>query len=177
MSAARRAAFGAALTGSTGTTSSSNNPSTQSVNPPQVQQQSNQLPPPLPPPSSAINSNNEKGKQRESNNNNNTRNRNQRQPKPINKLPLVQNNKIIQNDSNDLMPKKPLEDEEEDDGTQCFICAEPVVYYAVGECDHRTCHTCAIRLRALYKKNACVFCKVSFIFFFLLYFDLLILIK
>jgi len=42
----------------------------------------------------------------------------------------------------------------------CWICAEPVKYYAVSECNHRTCHVCAIRLRALYKKMECTFCKV-----------------
>lgn len=47
------------------------------------------------------------------------------------------------------------------EGEICFICAEgPVEYWSVGECNHRTCHTCSIRLRALYKKNECTFCKV-----------------
>ncbi|KAE8216676.1 hypothetical protein CF327_g148 [Tilletia walkeri] len=41
----------------------------------------------------------------------------------------------------------------------CFICAEPITYYSVAPCDHRTCHVCAIRLRALYKKMECTFCK------------------
>lgn len=51
--------------------------------------------------------------------------------------------------------------ENEQDGEICFICAEgPVQYWSVGECNHRTCHTCSIRLRALYKKNECTFCKV-----------------
>lgn len=50
----------------------------------------------------------------------------------------------------------------EKDGEICFICAEgPVQYWSVGECNHRTCHTCSIRLRALYKKNECTFCKVG----------------
>ena len=42
----------------------------------------------------------------------------------------------------------------------CWICAEPVKYYALSECGHRTCHVCALRLRALYKKMECTFCKV-----------------
>jgi hypothetical protein len=42
----------------------------------------------------------------------------------------------------------------------CWICAEPVKYYAVSECNHRICHVCALRLRALYKKLDCTFCKV-----------------
>ncbi|KIY46880.1 hypothetical protein FISHEDRAFT_46411 [Fistulina hepatica ATCC 64428] len=41
----------------------------------------------------------------------------------------------------------------------CWICAEPVKYYAVSECNHRTCHVCALRLRALYHKMDCTFCK------------------
>lgn len=41
----------------------------------------------------------------------------------------------------------------------CWICAEPVKYYALSECNHRTCHVCCLRLRALYKKRECTFCK------------------
>ena len=48
------------------------------------------------------------------------------------------------------------------DSDVCWICAEPVKYYSLSECNHRTCHVCAIRLRALYKKTECTFCKVSF---------------
>ena len=42
----------------------------------------------------------------------------------------------------------------------CWICAEQVKYFSVSECNHRTCHVCALRLRALYKKMECTFCKV-----------------
>ncbi|EJD53218.1 hypothetical protein AURDEDRAFT_81510 [Auricularia subglabra TFB-10046 SS5] len=45
------------------------------------------------------------------------------------------------------------------DGATCWICAEPVRYYALSECNHRTCHVCCLRLRALYKKRECTFCK------------------
>lgn len=45
----------------------------------------------------------------------------------------------------------------------CLICAEPVKFYAFSECNHRTCHVCALRLRALYKKENCTFCKVIII--------------
>ncbi|CAL1705376.1 unnamed protein product [Somion occarium] len=41
----------------------------------------------------------------------------------------------------------------------CWICAEPVKYYSVSQCNHRTCHVCGLRLRALYKKLECTFCK------------------
>lgn len=45
------------------------------------------------------------------------------------------------------------EEEEIDEADMCFICAEKATLWAVGECGHRTCHTCSIRLRALYKKR------------------------
>lgn len=46
------------------------------------------------------------------------------------------------------------------DGEICFICAEPIKFYSLAQCNHRTCHVCAVRLRALYKKRECTFCKV-----------------
>ncbi|GAA6025087.1 hypothetical protein JCM11491_004775 [Sporobolomyces phaffii] len=52
-------------------------------------------------------------------------------------------------------------EEEGQGGNTCFICAEPVQYWALGRCNHRTCHTCSIRLRALYKKRECTFCKTE----------------
>ncbi|KAF9220168.1 hypothetical protein BS17DRAFT_715431 [Gyrodon lividus] len=45
------------------------------------------------------------------------------------------------------------------DDAVCWICAEPVKYYSLSSCNHRTCHVCALRLRALYKKLECTFCK------------------
>ena len=41
----------------------------------------------------------------------------------------------------------------------CFICASPVVHNSVAPCNHRTCHICALRLRALYKTRACAHCR------------------
>jgi hypothetical protein len=55
--------------------------------------------------------------------------------------------------------------EDDDDAAICWICAEPVKYYSVAECNHRTCHVCALRLRALYKKLNCAFCKVRLSYF------------
>jgi hypothetical protein len=43
----------------------------------------------------------------------------------------------------------------------CFICASPVVHYAVAPCNHRTCHICTLRMRALYKTKDCAHCRVS----------------
>jgi hypothetical protein len=51
--------------------------------------------------------------------------------------------------------------EGQSDEELCFICAEPVKYFSVSECDHRTCHICALRLRILYKRMDCTFCKAS----------------
>ena len=42
----------------------------------------------------------------------------------------------------------------------CFICASLVVHNSVAPCNHRTCHICALRLRALYKTKACAHCRV-----------------
>ena len=53
------------------------------------------------------------------------------------------------------------EEEQPPEVELCFICAEPVLLYSVPPCDHRTCHMCAVRLRALYKKEKCTFCNVS----------------
>ncbi|RKP26243.1 hypothetical protein SYNPS1DRAFT_14454 [Syncephalis pseudoplumigaleata] len=44
---------------------------------------------------------------------------------------------------------------------QCFICTEPMKIVAVGECEHRICHVCSLRLRALYKNNHCAYCKTE----------------
>lgn len=44
----------------------------------------------------------------------------------------------------------------------CFICTSSVVHGSVAPCNHRTCHICALRMRALYKTTACAHCRVSF---------------
>ncbi|KAL8693533.1 MAG: hypothetical protein Q9218_001658 [Villophora microphyllina] len=43
----------------------------------------------------------------------------------------------------------------------CFICASPVVHTSIAPCNHRTCHICALRLRALYKTRACAHCRTE----------------
>ena len=43
----------------------------------------------------------------------------------------------------------------------CFICASPVEHNSVAPCNHRTCHICALRLRALYKTKACAHCRTN----------------
>lgn len=68
-----------------------------------------------------------------------------------------------QEETSDLTGSKASEDAAEaDDAAVCWICAEPVKYYSVSQCNHRTCHVCGLRLRALYKKLECTFCKVIY---------------
>ncbi|KAI0136189.1 zinc finger protein [Xylariales sp. AK1849] len=43
----------------------------------------------------------------------------------------------------------------------CFICASPVVHQSVAPCNHRTCHICALRMRALYKNKECAHCRTA----------------
>ena len=58
--------------------------------------------------------------------------------------------------------KAQAEDEDEDvEADVCFICASTVVHNSIAPCNHRTCHICALRLRALYKTRACAHCRVS----------------
>ncbi|KAI9030830.1 hypothetical protein CLU79DRAFT_731682 [Phycomyces nitens] len=56
---------------------------------------------------------------------------------------------------------KSSEHTDEDEEELCFICTEPIVTYAVSACDHRTCHLCAVRLRALYGIRQCAYCKAE----------------
>lgn len=57
--------------------------------------------------------------------------------------------------------KKERGDEEDDDVEVCFICASPVAHNSVAPCNHRTCHICSLRLRALYKTKACAHCRTE----------------
>lgn len=54
-----------------------------------------------------------------------------------------------------------------DDGEICFICASTVEHTSVSPCNHRTCHICALRLRALYKNKGCAHCRVCLLLAFL----------
>ncbi|CAE7199328.1 unnamed protein product [Rhizoctonia solani] len=78
-------------------------------------------------------------------------------------VPVVTNEAA---DSDKIVPKPDAIGGDSDEKI-CWICAEPVKFYALSECNHRTCHVCALRLRALYKRTDCTFCKhaqVSVIF-------------
>jgi hypothetical protein len=50
---------------------------------------------------------------------------------------------------------------DESEAEVCFICASPVVHEAIMPCNHRTCHICCLRMRALYKDKNCMHCRVS----------------
>ncbi|KAG9005735.1 hypothetical protein FRB94_001301 [Tulasnella sp. JGI-2019a] len=60
----------------------------------------------------------------------------------------------------DLATSVPTSDEAASDAEDvCWICAEKIKYFSISECNHTTCHVCALRLRALYKRQECTFCK------------------
>jgi hypothetical protein len=59
------------------------------------------------------------------------------------------------------VPASAPADGEENDAEICFICASPIQHTAVTPCNHRTCHICSLRLRALYKVKTCAHCRVS----------------
>lgn len=47
------------------------------------------------------------------------------------------------------------------DDDVCIICASPIRYAALLPCNHRVCHVCAMRQRALYRKQACLVCRTE----------------
>ncbi|KAI0880292.1 uncharacterized protein GGS22DRAFT_182389 [Annulohypoxylon maeteangense] len=55
--------------------------------------------------------------------------------------------------------EEPIGDEEDVEAEVCFICASPVIHQSVAPCNHRTCHICALRMRALYKNKECAHCR------------------
>ncbi|KAL3476778.1 hypothetical protein BJX99DRAFT_227326 [Aspergillus californicus] len=57
--------------------------------------------------------------------------------------------------------KQAEEEDDADDAEICFICASKVEHNSVSPCNHRTCHICALRLRALYKNKACAHCRTE----------------
>ncbi|KAG8995276.1 hypothetical protein FRB93_001170 [Tulasnella sp. JGI-2019a] len=51
-------------------------------------------------------------------------------------------------------------DASDDSEDLCWICTEKIKYFSFSECNHITCHICALRMRALYKREICTFCKL-----------------
>jgi len=58
-------------------------------------------------------------------------------------------------------PQPTESDADAEEGEVCFICASPVQHTAVAPCNHRTCHICSLRLRALYKTKTCAHCRTE----------------
>ncbi|KAF2645667.1 hypothetical protein P280DRAFT_389659 [Massarina eburnea CBS 473.64] len=52
-------------------------------------------------------------------------------------------------------------DADAEESEVCFICASPVQHLAVAPCNHRSCHICSLRLRALYKTKTCAHCRTE----------------
>ncbi|KOS21216.1 LIM domain and RING finger protein [Escovopsis weberi] len=51
--------------------------------------------------------------------------------------------------------------QDDEDEEVCFICANPVAHHSISSCNHKTCHICGLRMRALYKSNDCAHCRTS----------------
>ncbi|AMD19866.1 HCL285Cp [Eremothecium sinecaudum] len=49
----------------------------------------------------------------------------------------------------------------DNDTINCLICAEPLKFAALSQCNHTTCNVCAFRQRALYEKKACLVCRTE----------------
>ncbi|KAI1361448.1 hypothetical protein F5Y08DRAFT_314566 [Xylaria arbuscula] len=81
-------------------------------------------------------------------------------PLPENSLPAAQ----VQPASGG---KNDVDEDEDVEAEVCFICASPVIHQSVAPCNHRTCHICALRMRALYKNKECAHCRTvaSFVIF------------
>ncbi|XP_049289640.1 E3 ubiquitin-protein ligase ZNF598 [Anopheles funestus] len=41
----------------------------------------------------------------------------------------------------------------------CVVCFKPIVYFAIGECDHLCCYECSTRIRVLCQQNDCPICR------------------
>ncbi|PTB39109.1 uncharacterized protein TrAFT101_008093 [Trichoderma asperellum] len=54
---------------------------------------------------------------------------------------------------------RPEVDDGDDDAEVCFICANPVAHHSIAPCNHKTCHICGLRMRALYKVKDCAHCR------------------
>ncbi|ATY63616.1 Zinc RING FYVE PHD-type [Cordyceps militaris] len=56
--------------------------------------------------------------------------------------------------------QKPDDDDDEAEEV-CFICANPVAHHSIAPCNHKTCHICGLRMRALYKTKDCAHCRTE----------------
>ncbi|OHE93278.1 zinc finger protein [Colletotrichum orchidophilum] len=62
---------------------------------------------------------------------------------------------------NKVLTRTAAEDDDtaSSDGEVCFICAEPIKFHSIAPCNHKTCHICGLRMRALYKTKDCPHCR------------------
>ncbi|KAG4440357.1 hypothetical protein IFR05_004150 [Cadophora sp. M221] len=51
------------------------------------------------------------------------------------------------------------DDKAGEDVEVCFICASDIEHESIAPCNHRTCHVCSLRMRALYKDKNCAHCR------------------
>uniref|UniRef100_A0A182MP14 RING-type E3 ubiquitin transferase n=1 Tax=Anopheles culicifacies TaxID=139723 RepID=A0A182MP14_9DIPT len=49
--------------------------------------------------------------------------------------------------------------EAETTDTLCVVCFKPIIYFAIGECDHLCCYECSTRIRVLCQQNDCPICR------------------
>ncbi|KAG0314899.1 hypothetical protein BGZ99_007779 [Dissophora globulifera] len=68
---------------------------------------------------------------------------------------------ILADGSDSRVSASAVEDDDSVEQHSCFICTENIVIFAVSDCNHRTCHLCSLRLRALYKTKNCAYCKAD----------------
>ncbi|OAA60876.1 Zinc finger, RING/FYVE/PHD-type [Cordyceps fumosorosea ARSEF 2679] len=52
-------------------------------------------------------------------------------------------------------------DDDDENEDVCFICANPVAHHSIAPCNHKTCHICGLRMRALYKTKDCAHCRTE----------------
>jgi hypothetical protein len=61
--------------------------------------------------------------------------------------------------------------EKQDEGEECFICTEKRDFVSIGQCNHKVCYLCSLRMRSLYNDDKCPLCKVcltrNYIYFLL----------
>lgn len=86
------------------------------------------------------------GTGKKNNNSNKRRYRRTQGPNNSNNKNNIKNNSINANS-------------DDEDGETCLICADVIKYVSLTPCNHRTCHKCSFRQRALYEKNTCLVCR------------------
>lgn len=77
-----------------------------------------------------------KGKAPQSNSNNNSKGKGKSPAASASTTPDSDNAVVAQRSTQATVAAPPPE---LDDASQCFICAEPITYWAVGQCNHRVC--------------------------------------